>query len=65
MANNNHDGDEGGVSNLWVFGYGSLVWKPGFAFERHMIGYVRGYSRRFYQGNDVQRGSPDKVRSSL
>lgn len=56
-------GDEGEeVSNLWVFGYGSLVWKPGFAFTESKVGFVRGYVRRFFQGNDVQRGSKDKVR---
>ena len=59
-SSSDEDGEE--VSNLWVFGYGSLIWKPGFEFNHHSIGYVRGYSRRFYQGNDVQRGSPDKVR---
>jgi len=34
----------------WVFGYGSLIWKPGFVFKTHVRGYVKGYKRVFYQG---------------
>jgi cation transport regulator ChaC len=36
---------------LWVFGYGSLVWKAGFEYDERIIGYVKGYRRVFYQGN--------------
>ncbi|KAI1308977.1 Glutathione-specific gamma-glutamylcyclotransferase 1 [Halotydeus destructor] len=52
--------EEQEVTNLWVFGYGSLIWKPGFAFIDTKIGYVKGYARKFYQGNDWHRGSKDK-----
>ncbi|KAK8777318.1 hypothetical protein V5799_029337 [Amblyomma americanum] len=51
----------GSSSGIWVFGYGSLVWNPGFDFVRSQIGYIRGYDRRFWQGNDKHRGTPDKV----
>ncbi|XP_077530580.1 glutathione-specific gamma-glutamylcyclotransferase 1 isoform X2 [Haemaphysalis longicornis] len=47
-------------SGIWVFGYGSLVWNPGFDFVRSQVGYIRGYDRRFWQGNDKHRGTPDK-----
>nr|XP_060616585.1 glutathione-specific gamma-glutamylcyclotransferase 1 [Anolis sagrei ordinatus] len=45
------------TSPLWVFGYGSLVWRPGFEFASRKVGYIRGYSRRFWQGDTFHRGS--------
>ncbi|KAM9777640.1 glutathione-specific gamma-glutamylcyclotransferase 1-like [Neosynchiropus ocellatus] len=45
---------------LWVFGYGSLVWKPNFEFSRREVGHIRGYKRRFWHGDDFYRGDKDK-----
>jgi len=38
-----------GPSNqpLWVFGYGSLLWDPGFAFDAVYPALVHGWHRRF------------------
>ncbi|XP_043284361.1 putative glutathione-specific gamma-glutamylcyclotransferase 2 [Venturia canescens] len=47
-------------SGLWIFGYGSLCWNPGFEFERSTIGYIRGYGRKFWQGNSTHRGTVEK-----
>lgn len=47
---------------LWVFGYGSLCWRPGFEFDKAVVGYVQGYSRKFWQGNNTHRGTEEKVR---
>lgn len=46
---------------LWVFAYGSLCWKPGFEFNKAIAGHVKGYKRRFWQGNTTHRGTEEKV----
>jgi cation transport protein ChaC len=48
-------------SNLWVFGYGSLCWLQGFDYGSHQLGFIRGFSRKFWQGNNSHRGTADKV----
>ncbi|KAJ9576399.1 hypothetical protein L9F63_006755, partial [Diploptera punctata] len=48
------------TSGLWIFGYGSLCWHPGFEFENSLTGYVTGFSRKFWQGNTTHRGTENK-----
>lgn len=38
---------------LWVFGYGSLIWNPGFDFDDKILGFIKGYKRTFNLGMDA------------
>ena len=44
--------------DLWVFGYGSLMWRPGFPFRERHIGRVHGYHRSLCIYSHVHRGTP-------
>lgn len=35
---------------MWVFGYGSLVWNPGFHYDEKVLGFIKGYKRVFDLG---------------
>ena len=50
---------------IWVFGYGSILWKTGFKYQTKKPGYIQGFVRRFWQGNTTHRGTTNKVRFAL
>ncbi|GAW18175.1 hypothetical protein ANO14919_076490 [Xylariales sp. No.14919] len=43
---------------FWIFGYGSLIWKPPPHYDRRIAGWVTGYVRRFWQASQDHRGTP-------
>jgi cation transport regulator ChaC len=46
--------------NLWLFGYGSLIWRPDIEFLEARAARLHGWSRRFWQGSHDHRGLPDR-----
>lgn len=48
--------DEDG--RLWIFGYGSLVWRPAFTHVAQRPAVVQGWARRFWQWSTDHRGMP-------
>jgi len=49
----------GGRTPLWVFGYGSLIWKPDFEFEARAAARVHGYHRRLCLRSVLYRGTTE------
>jgi len=48
------------VCDVWVFGYGSLIWNPAFHFAERRVGRVHGYHRRFCLWVHLGRGSSEQ-----
>ncbi|KAK4490888.1 hypothetical protein RD792_001603 [Penstemon davidsonii] len=44
---------------FWVFGYGSLVWNPGFEVDEKVIGLIKDYRRVFDLACIDHRGTPE------
>ncbi|MCZ6895267.1 MAG: gamma-glutamylcyclotransferase [Gammaproteobacteria bacterium] len=43
----------------WIFGYGSLIWRPAFPFKDRRKAVVRGWRRRVWQASPDPRGVPE------
>lgn len=44
---------------MWIFGYGSLLFRPDFPHDERVPARLSGYERRFWQGSTDHRGLPE------
>ena len=44
---------------MWVFGYGSLIWNPGFEVDEMRIATLEGYARSFCMRSIHHRGTEE------
>lgn len=48
------------MQQFWIFGYGSLMWRPGFEHIASEPGLIRGLHRKLCVYSHVHRGTPEK-----
>lgn len=50
----------GGHEDLWVFAYGSLIWKPDFEYVERRPARVHGWHRALKMWSRINRGTPER-----
>ncbi len=46
--------------DIWIYGYGSLMWDPGFHFSEVRLARLHGYQRRFTYWTRISRGTRER-----
>ena len=47
-----------GQTDVWVFGYASLIWRPEFEYAEERFASLHGYHRALKMWSRVNRGTP-------
>ena len=50
----------GGQDDLWIFGYGSLIWRPEFECAERRPALVHGWHRALKMWSRINRGTPER-----
>jgi glutathione-specific gamma-glutamylcyclotransferase len=50
----------GGGKDLWLFGYASLIWNPGFEFTEQRAARIFGHHRALQMLSRINRGTPEQ-----
>lgn len=46
-------------NEIWLFGYGSILYKVDFEYELKQPAYIKHWQRQFWQGSHDHRGTPE------
>ena len=50
----------GGAEDLWVFAYGSLIWRPDLEYTERRPARVNGWHRALKMWSRINRGTPER-----